>query len=195
MTPTGTLTNIAPGKGGIERDPTTLAAHIFPGGRSDMLRRCLSVALRWVPKPGSVLARVTVKADGVGHRVPTGFIDRNLVLVVEAFDRAGRPVALRSGPTLPGLAGRGLAGRSGKLYAKQLTDDHFRRPVPFWRSHGNLVDTRLFPGRADRADFLFPRTARRVRVRLLYRRFWKVVADEKGWKDNEIIVVDRTWSR
>jgi hypothetical protein len=195
MTPTGTVTNIAPGKGGIERDPTTLAAHHLPGGRLDMLRRCLNVALRWVPKPGSVRIQVTVRADGVGHRVPTGFIDRNLVLVVEAFDGAGKALAPRSGPTLSGLAGRGLAGRPGKVYAKQLTDDHFRRPVPFWRSQGNLVDTRLFPGRADRASFLFQRTVRRVRVRLLYRRFWQEVAEEKGWPDNEIIVMDRTWSR
>ncbi|MBW3597056.1 MAG: cytochrome c family protein, partial [Planctomycetes bacterium] len=44
MTPTGRMTNIAPGAGGVERDSATLASHTFlPGGRESMLRRCLKV--------------------------------------------------------------------------------------------------------------------------------------------------------
>jgi hypothetical protein len=195
MAPTGRMTNIAPSKGGIERDPGTLASHRFPGGGPEMLRRCLSVEVGWFPRPGGVVARVEVKANSVGHRVPTGFIDRNLVLAVEAFDRAGNRVPLRSGPTVPDLAGLRLKGKPGKLFAKRLTGRGGPGPVPFWRPHDRLVDTRLFPGRPDRTDFLFPRGAERVRVQLLYRRFWMEVAREKGWADTEITVVDRTWRR
>jgi hypothetical protein len=190
MTPTGKMTNVAPGKGGIERDPRTLAAHSFPGGRADMLRKCLAVSARLLPRAAGALARVEVRAQDVGHRVPTGFIDRNLLLVVEAFDESGKPLPLKSGPTLPGLAGRRLAGKPGRLYAKQLTEDAGKGPVPFWRFHGRLRDTRLFPGRPDTAEFVFPPEARRLRVRLLYRRFWDEVAARKGWPDNEITVVD-----
>src|SRR5205823_9129509 len=87
MKPTGTMTNIAPGKGGIERDPQTLANHrFFAGSREEMLRRCLRVSLE---REGDRVT-VEVRVDGVGHRVPTGFIDRQLLLTVEARDGNGR---------------------------------------------------------------------------------------------------------
>ena len=42
--PTGRLTNLAPGKGGVERDPRTLGNHAFVADSlDDMLRRCLRV--------------------------------------------------------------------------------------------------------------------------------------------------------
>jgi hypothetical protein len=193
MASTGALTNVAPGKGGIQRDPSTLAAHRFPGANGRMLRRCLAVTARVVPKKEGARVEVEVRANGVGHRVPTGFIDRNLVLVVEAFDRAGRLVPLHSGPVLPSRAGRELAAKPGRIYAKQLMARDGPEPIPFWRPHTDLVDTRLQPGRADRRDFLFAGNVDRVRVRLLHRRFWKDVADTKRWPDNEITVVDRIW--
>jgi hypothetical protein len=195
MAPTGRLTNIAPGKGGIERDPRTLASHRFPGGQADLLRACLTVSARLFQEPGAVRVQVRVKADRVGHRVPTGFIDRNLILLVEALDRAGKSVPLKSGPALPGLAGRDLAGQPGRLYAKQWAEKDARNPLPFWQAGGKLVDTRLYPRRPDGAEFHFPRQVDRIRVRLLYRRFWQEVADTKSWPDNEIVVVDRTWNR
>src|SRR5262249_42318110 len=101
MAPSGTLTNIAPGKGGIERDPRTRASHGFPGGQADLLRRCLSVTTSAERTKHGVGVRVEVRAESVGHRVPTGFVDRNLVLVVEATGAAGKPVALLRGPKLP----------------------------------------------------------------------------------------------
>jgi hypothetical protein len=36
----------------------------------------------------------------------------------------------------------------------------------------------------------FPASAKSVRARLLYRRFWPEVADAKGWPDNETTVRD-----
>ena len=41
----------------------------------------------------------------VGHAMPTGFIDRHLILLVEGRDRMANAVALRSGPTLPSVVG------------------------------------------------------------------------------------------
>jgi hypothetical protein len=192
MAPTGRLTNLAPGKGGIERDPRTLASHAFPGGTPEMLRRCLrlSVVLRQDAK--GVRAEVEARAEDVGHRVPTGFIDRNLLLVVEALDGAGKHVPLREGPILPAAAGKELAGRPGRLYAKVLHGPEGGGPVPFWVAHGDLADTRLVPGRPDRRAFTFPAGVRQVRARLLYRRFWPQVAERKGWPDNEVLVAEQT---
>ena len=90
MTPTGKLTNIAPGKGGIERDPKTLASHDFPGGQAEMLRRCLKLSVRVRRVEQGVRAEVEVTAENVGHRVPTGFIDRNLLLIGGGGRRYGQ---------------------------------------------------------------------------------------------------------
>jgi hypothetical protein len=186
MTPTGKMTNIAPGKGGIERKPHTLASHSLPGSQAEMLRRCLKMK---VSKAGAQVV-VEVLADNVGHRVPTGFIDRNLVLVAEATSQDGTPLKLIKGPRLPASAGKKLAGSPGLLFAKQLHDPDGRNPIPFWLPHGKTVDTRLRPGRAERAEFTFASAATTVRVRLIYRRFWQDVAEVRGWSDNEVVVVD-----
>jgi hypothetical protein len=185
-------TNVAPGHGGHEREPRTLANHtFFAGGQEAMLRRCLSLAV--VPRRASagVTVDVTVRADGVGHRVPSGFPDRHLVLVVEGVDAAGTAVSIREGPTLPPVAGPTFAGRPGKLFAKQLRDFDGRSPAPFWRADPDLTDTRLRPGEPDRNVYRFPPGVVRVRVRVFYRRFWPEVAAAKDWPDDGWTVLDR----
>jgi hypothetical protein len=188
MKPTGALHNVAPGKGGIERDPRTLASHRLPGADKQMLGRSLSLAV--CRSQSATRVEVEVKADQVGHRVPTGFVDRHLLLVVEGFALKGGPVTLRAGEVLPLSAGRDLAGKPGKLFAKQLLDGRGKGPVPFWLTPARLVDTRLIPDQADRSLYDFVEAPARLRVRLIYRKFWQEVADEKGWTNDEITVAD-----
>lgn len=190
MAPTGTLDNVAPGKGGIRRNPQTLANHrFFAGSQEEMLRRCLKVDVQLTSSPEGVLAEVEVRADQVGHRVPTGFADRHLLLVVEGFDAAGQPVAARTGPVLPPSTGMRFAGRRGRLYAKQLSDFAGHQPVPFWRAGPEPEDSRLLPERSDRSCYGFPAALCRVEVRLVYRRFWDEVAIQKNWPNDEIVIV------
>jgi hypothetical protein len=192
MAPTGRMTNIAPGHGGIERDPTTLANHrFFAGDPAEMLRAAVSLTAEARRDGGSVRAAVEVRADGAGHRLPTGFIDRHLLLVVEAFDAGGKPLPAEEGPILPPMVGQALAGRAGKLYAKLLKDFDGHSPAPFWKADPDTVDTRLTPGEPDRLTFAFPKSTARLRLRLLYRRFWQQVADAKRWPDNEVVAAER----
>jgi hypothetical protein len=192
MAPTGLMSNIAPGHGGIERDPKTLANHrFFAGSPEEMLRAAVSLSVIAQRDSDTVRADVEVRADGAGHRLPTGFIDRHLLLVAEAFAADGQPVPLKEGPVLPSVAGRALGGRPGKLYAKLLKDFDGHSPAPFWKADPEAVDTRLTPGEPDHATFIFPDGAARVRLRLLYRRFWQEVADTKRWPDNEIVVAEQ----
>jgi hypothetical protein len=193
MKPTGKLTNIAPGKGGIERDPKTLASHHLPGATEEMLRQCLSVDVKLNRGKELVTVAVTVKANNVGHRVPTGFVDRHLLLVVEAMDAVGKSVALVKGPVLSAPAGKKLAGKPGVLYAKLLHDAAGNAPIPFWLPHGKMTDTRLHPQKADTKDFHFTADTAKVRVRLLYRRFWDEVSISKSWPDSQVVVADRVW--
>jgi hypothetical protein len=192
MTPTGRMTNIAPGRGGIARDPATLGNHhFFAGSLRDMLRASLRLDVTSRREGEAVTVEVVVEARDVGHRVPTGFVDRNLVLQVEAVAAEGRAVVPVDGPRLPDAAGRELRGQAGKLYAKLLKDFDGRRPAPFWRADPEIEDTRLRPHQPDRLRFRFPAETERVRARLLYRRFWPEVAEQKSWPDNEILVAEQ----
>jgi hypothetical protein len=193
MKPTGRTSNIAPGRGGLERDPMTLSNHAFwDGGQEQMLRRCLHLDAGARRGAGSVEVRIVLEAQGVGHRVPTGFIDRQVILVVEAVSREGRPVAPASGPTLPQAVGPTLKGKAGKLYARLLEDAEGRAPVPFWRAQFAPIDTRLLPDRPDEVRFSFAPDADSVRVRVLHRRFWDETIRSKSWPDRDLVVVDRT---
>jgi hypothetical protein len=194
MSPTGKLTNIAPGHCGIDRDPQTLGSHLmFDGSQADMLRRCLTLSAQVQLDEKGVRVEIDIRADSVGHRVPTGFVDRNLVLVVEGL-REGQSMLLLDGPALPGSAGKEFAGMAGRLFAKQLTDFEGGSPAPFWRARTDAKDTRLVPGRTERSTFVFGPETTRVRVRLLYRRFWPEVVEQKGWPDQTITIINREWA-
>jgi hypothetical protein len=193
MAPTGTLTNIAPGRGGIERDPQRLANHrFFAPDRDEMLRRCVLVDTTATREAGAVRATVRIVAENVGHRVPTGFIDRHLILAVEALTADGKPVAARSGPKLPDVTGPELAGLPGRLFAKLLPGRDGKAPAPFWLAGGDPEDTRLTPGRTEELVWQFPQGTVELRVRVLYRRFWAEVVRSKGWRDDDTVIHERT---
>jgi hypothetical protein len=198
MTPTGTMTNIAPDHGGIERDPKTLANHrFFAGSQEDMLRRCVRVeadAVRVARPESSKGVRLTVRigAEDVGHRVPTGFIDRHLILAVEARDAAGQLLVVSTGPKLSAAVGPGLSGRPGRLFAKLLTGRDGKAPAPFWLAGGEPDDSRLIPGRTEETAWQFPPEVAQLRIRVLYRRFWAEVVASKGWPDRDIVVYERS---
>ena len=192
MAPTGSMTNLAPSAGGIGRDPRSLASHqLLPGGREAMLKKCLKLSARLVAKNEGCEAIAELAARDVGHRVPTGFVDRHLALAVEAFDAEGKTIDAISGPHLPEAAGRKLAHQPGRLFAKLLSEPDGHAPAPFWRAGVDLTDTRLAPEQPETARWTFPSAVRRVRVRLYYRRFWPETVEIKGWPDDEILVFDR----
>jgi hypothetical protein len=194
MTPTGRMTNFAPGRGGLERDPRTLSSHrLFSPDQPAMLRRCIRVRTTTTRTPDGTRIRLEVSADGAGHRVPTGLPDRHLLLVADGEDASGRAVRMARGPTLPDAAGPGLAGRPGRLYAKLLHDFDGRSPAPFWAADPAALDNRLKPGTPDAVEMNFPPGLARLRVRVLYRRFWAEVARTKGWSDRDVVVLDETF--
>lgn len=192
MKPTGRMTNIAPGKGGIERDPWTLGSHRhFAGSRAEMLRQSLNVSAEASRASGGVSVVVRVRAENVGHRVPTGFIDRHLILSVEGLDARGQRLAAREGPRLPALVGARLVGQPGLLFAKLLRGEDGHSPAPFWKADLDPVDTRLKPGRVEKLETRFPPAVRTVRVRLIHRRFWEEIETAKGWPASDLLVFEQ----
>jgi hypothetical protein len=157
-----------------------------------MLRHAIHVSVNFDGVEERQRLSVEVRADDVGHRVPTGFADRHLVLIVEPLDASGNRLASTDGPTLPRQAGSSMAGLPGRLYGRILKDDAGAWPVPFWRADEEKTeDTRLKPGESDRVQFTLPVGAQRIRVCLLHRRTWPEVAEAKGWPDNEMVIFDQ----
>jgi hypothetical protein len=194
MRPTGAMTNFAPGHGGRERDPQTLGSHrFFAGSKQEMLRQAVSVSASAEHLDKCTRVTVRVAAGEVGHRVPTGFVDRHLVVLVDGSDAAGKLWPGLAGPTLPDFAGSEIAGNLGRVYAKLLTDAKGHGPVPFWQADAQAVDNRLTPGKTDEFTVDFPPELTQVRVRVLYRRFWPQVARTKHWPAESTTVIDRTF--
>jgi hypothetical protein len=191
MRPTGQMTNIAPGHGGRERPPQTLASHrFFDPDQQTMLRRCIRLSAQLQPRE----AQIRIVAEDVGHRVPTGYIDRHLIVVARAWGTNGQPLKPSGGPTLPSAAGA-LQGQPGRLYAKLLHDEHGHSPAPFWDAEHDWVDNRLRPGEPDTLTLTFAADVARLQVRVLYRRFWEEVARSKGWPDRDIVVCEQVWKQ
>ncbi len=194
MAPSGRMTNFAPGHGGVERDPLTLATHGTPGSDVATLKSCLSLEVQIERKEGQVTLTTTTLAKNVGHRVPTGFVDRHLLLIVDAVDDQGHAVAALTGPTLPAAAGTenhqkgAYAGMSGWYMGRRLAGPEGFWPVPFWRMDCELEDTRLHPERPDRRVWTFPLSARECKVLLLYRRFYHQQAEHKHLPDNDLLL-------
>jgi hypothetical protein len=137
-----------------------------------------------------LLLQVKLVTDHVGHRVPTGFIDRHLLLVVEPLDAQGRVLDPIGGPRLPSAAGD-LADRPGMLFAKRLVDPEGNSPVPFWRAGVTVDDNRLEPGSERSVEFQLPTEVVRIRIRLVFRPFWQATAVAKQWPDDSVDVIEQ----
>ncbi|MDA0658252.1 MAG: multiheme c-type cytochrome [Planctomycetota bacterium] len=189
MQPTGLMTNMAPGMGGMDRDPHTLASHeLRRGGRDERLRKTLEMTVSSQREQNAWRVDVSLLPRNVGHRLPTGYIDRQIVLDLLAYDEKGAVAPLIGGTKLSDVVGPPLSGRAGHLFARVLTDDENSSPAPFWRHTVMEVDQSLLPEQKWQATYRFPLTADHVQVTLSYRRFWKSVAVDKDWPDDTIVV-------
>jgi len=209
MAPTGLMTNIAPGNGGLEREPRTLASHSLPGSQPAFMRQHLDLELTVNRSAsGNLNAGIRLQPHQTGHMTPTGHPSRHLILHLQAWDAAGNLLPPLSGPVLPALAGepaggaevsntetnQPLAGQSGELYGRtRLTADG--RPAAFWEEATFTSDTRLHPDVPRRAAFVFPAAASRITATLISRRFSYYVARQKGWKNNSRELLKKSWSQ
>lgn len=192
MKPTGKIKNVAPADGGVERDPHTIGNHrFFAGSQAEMLRASVTATLTANRDLAGVRVRVQLAATGAGHRVPTGSIDRHVVLTIEARDGAQAAILPLEGMRLPDFARPGPGPLAGKLYAKVARDFEGKAPVPFWRAAPEFTDTRLEPDRPDATTWLFPSSTRHLRVRVIHRRFWPQVAAMKKFTDNEMVILEK----
>ena len=188
----GSLGNIAPGKGGIDRNPMGMASHqIMPGGLKQMLQNSILHKEEIILGENDCVVKVQLKAVNVGHKVPTGYIDRHMILHLKAKsqDEEVKPI---EGVTLPAWVDNSLGGNAGVLFGRPLLNTEMLELQPFWQGGTGVVDSRLEPETAKVWVWKFPRKIEYIQISLVYRPFWKEQQLIKRWVNQDIVVFEKT---
>jgi hypothetical protein len=198
MEPYGDTTII---DGGIDRDPNQVHNHHFYGKTEADLTNAVTLTLDAVRDGGQVTATVNIENTDAGHSVPTGFHTRNMILLVEATDSGGAPLASVAGSTeyVPEWGGIGdpqdgnYAGLPGRGFAKVLGDGQGNAPVFYTEATEVVSDNRIVADATDSSTYTFvdPGSSAgsiTVNARLLYRRSWKADMDVKQWGIADVLM-------
>jgi hypothetical protein len=198
------ITNVAPGTGGVDRDPMSIPAHTFPGAASpELLQNAVTMRLSASSEQGRITVEVEVVNDQTGHHVPTDSPLRQLILLVRASDAAGNPLAQIDGPTVPEWGGIGdpaagyYAALPGKGYAKILMElwTEISPTGAYWNPTRIVSDNRLAALESDVSSYAFAAPQKggaTVQAVLLFRRAFKELMDQKGWDAPDIVMEEQT---
>jgi hypothetical protein len=198
-----TLTNLAPGKGGVERDPGTIPAHTFPGASSvDLLQNAVTLAVSGRRAGDQVIVEVTIVNDKTGHDIPTDSPLRQMILLVNATDGQGQALPLLEGSTVPDWGGIGdpakgyYAGLPGKGFAKILSElwTEISPTGAYWNPTRILSDNRIPAFASDTTTDTFkssPNQHVMVNATLLFRRAFKELVEQKHWDAPDILMEHR----
>jgi hypothetical protein len=196
------ITNVAPGKGGIARNPGTIHAHTFPGaGSADLLRNAVSLQVSALRQNGGLDVTVSITNDKTGHHVPSDSPLRHMILLVKARDERGITLPQTDGPQVPDWGGKGevalgnYAGHAGKAYAKVL-EELWTEVSPsgaYWNPTRLVSDNRLAALATDESHYRFAdpgKDSTAVEVKLLFRRAYKSLMEQKGWTVPDLVMAE-----
>ncbi|MDQ2691810.1 MAG: hypothetical protein M3Y68_07260, partial [Chloroflexota bacterium] len=145
---------------------------------------------------GQLHVKVTVVNKAAGHKFPTDSPLRHLILVVEARDWRGTSLTQSDGPRVPVWAAPDYGGYAGQIFANILKDKdtNLAPAFAYWNpveAAWQGADTRLPPLTPVQSVYSFAapydRTAT-ITARLIYRRAFFNVAQEKGWSLSDLDV-------
>jgi len=188
-----TQISVFPEKGGILRDYVPFHNHTMPGAADEkLLQNSVTLKSNVLHSGDQLQVEVKVTNDQTGHDVPTDSPNRQMILVVEVLDAAGKPIMLSQGPVNPQLAGN-YANKPGKTFSKVLKDDWSGEfpTAAYWRPVTLVEDTRLAALATDTTRYSFELPtgqAANVHVRLLYRRSFQKLMEQKGFTDPDILM-------
>ncbi len=198
------LTNVAPGLGGVERDPLTIPGHTFPGAASaDLLQNAVTMTVEARREGDRVTVDVTIVNDKTGHHIPTDSPLRQMLLLVQAAGPDLEPLTLIEGSILPDWAGVGnpedgyYAGLPGKGFAKILMElwTEVTPTGAYWNPTRVISDNRIPAFGSDSSTFVFTAPAEgpaSIEVTLLFRRAFIELMDQKGWDVPDILMEEQT---
>ena len=188
---------VFPEKGGITRDYADFHDHYMPGAADQQLLKNTVTLKSSAKRSGDLLeVQVSITNDQAGHHVPTDAPIRQMILVVDATDANGKQLVLKEGPLNPAWAGN-FSGLPGKTFMKVLRDEWTGETptAAYWRPITIVEDTRLAALATDTQQFMFqlpPGSSAQVHVRVIFRRAFQQLAQQKGWTDEDILMEEST---
>jgi hypothetical protein len=204
MPPLGNTHFTRPEMGGRERDPATIFSHRMPGaGDEELLQNAVSLDVKAQIQGDQVLVNITITNDKTGHHVPTDSPLRQIFLLVQATGPDGSVLELLDGPVLPDWAGIGdpaqgyYAGLPGHGYAKILSElwTEISPTGAYWNPTRILSDNRIPAMESDTTRYTFPAPVEgeaNIAIRLLYRRAFIELMNQKSWDVADIIMSQNT---
>jgi len=188
--------------GGPVRPGSLIHRHFFHGGHdAGMVKKAATMKAAVSLQGDALVVNVGVTNSGAGHTFPGAATLRNVLLVVDAVDDTGKPLAHTGGKKelLPPLAGMGksprdFSGHAGAMFARPFVTKSGKAPTGGFNADHILFDTRIYPGQTAKRIFHFEKPSSghaRVRVRLIYRWAFKPLVGKKGWKMDDIVIADR----
>jgi hypothetical protein len=186
-------------EGGQERDPQTIFSHLMPGAADTaLLQDTATVEVNAQRQGDRINLEVRVTNENAGHHIPTDHPARNILLVVSATDSQGGELGYLGDQRIPDWGGTGTdaddyGGRPGKRYAKILEElwTEVAPSVAYWNPTVTREDTRIAALATDVTNYKFAAPSAGpalIEVRLVFRRAFKNLADQKGWNDPDILM-------
>jgi len=188
----GVVANVAPGQGGVERDPLTIHAHTQPGAADeDLLQETVEMRVQ-TDRIGDLLqVTVTITNTQAGHHVPTDYPGRHMLLIVEVTDEDKQVLPKVAGSTIPDWGGD-FAGQPGIIYAKVLRDveNNDFPVVSYWKQTIIVSDNRIPAFASDMSTYTFKTDGGKasVEVNLIFRRLYQPIAELYGWDFQDIVM-------
>ena len=174
------------------RFPETVRTHRIEGTTPQFLENAVNLELGVQLQETRLVVQASIFNDQTGHHVPGGVSIRNMILLIEAWRAEdGRALEYIGDQVVHELGGIGdpaqgyYGGLPGKLYAKVMQDVEGRAPVFFTEAVELAFDNRIGAMQTDISTYTFavPPDAGELHVkgRLIYRRSFRDLIDEKGW--------------
>ncbi len=191
---------VYPEKGGLIRDRDRIFSHRMPGSSDEtLLQNAVTMRVSARHTGNEITVTVTILNDQTGHHVPTDSPLRQMILLVSVTDAQGKALNLQDGPTIPAYGGVGdpadgyYAGLPGKIYARILTElwTGVTPTGAYWNPTRVVSDNRIPAMGSDTSKFVFAAPAggpTTIEVRLLFRRAFIELQDQKGWDVPDIVM-------
>jgi hypothetical protein len=193
---------VYPDKGGLDRDRSRIFSHQMPGASNqELLQNAVTLtASAWL-EGQTIIVQANIINDRTGHHVPTDSPLRHMILLVLATDRTNKPLVQLDGPTVPEWGGAGepqdgyYAGLPGKAFAKVLEElwTNISPSGAYWNPTRILSDNRLAAYASDTSLYTFaapPSGEIDIQVKLIFRRAFINLADQKGWEKADILMAE-----
>ena len=180
-------------KGGLIRNPDTIFSHRMPGASDEkLLQNTAELDVTAKRDGGLITLNISIFNANAGHHIPTDSPLRQILLLVKALDKDGKPISLKTGPLLPDWTGD-YANTPGIYFAKIL-EELWTEVSPtgsYWMQTRIVEDTRLAALKTRKTEFVFEYpedSIVTINASLIFRRAFFDIMQQKGWNTPDILM-------